>query len=66
MLGPVFTASRSEERSSTVTFRVSFDLNPLVPEFFAILAKIYCPTFGDAIGTNGLYMHYNLDTFFMK
>ena len=31
-----------------------FLCNPLVPEFFAILAKIYCPIFGDAIGTNEL------------
>ena len=54
-------ASDSDKFKITITLRrahkfgdtgpyKNFDFlyNPLVPEFFAILAKIYCPTFGDA------------------
>ena len=40
------------------------DITPSVPEFFAILAKIYCPRLG-TLDTNELYMHCNLDTFFL-
>ena len=45
----IITLRRAQKFGDTGPYK-NFDFlyNPLVPEFFAILAKIYCPTFGDA------------------
>ena len=44
------TLHRAQKFGDTGSYKIFYFLyNPSVPEFFAILAKTYCPIFGDAM-----------------